>query len=263
MEHIVLNTNLKFVIARLDSEQRGKLLTALLEVNDCGLDSDVGNIYKYIMLLQEEILNKKQRMRELGAKGGASRKKKTEKSLVVDANINSGIASLKQSLSKRKVTKENIYNKNIKSLFIKNKDKSDLDISSVGGDDFVAPSLDDVMAFINQEGLLVSAEDFVDFYESRGWCMGHVPIRNWQAVVRLWNRRIKNKSSLGEKTNVADDDETYWQELSSKIALETSSEIIDNQDIALDDMASSHDDADAQLSPFSRFIKRVENCDND
>ena len=266
MEHIVLNTNLKFVITRLDSEQLGKLLTALLEVNDSGLDSEVGNIYKYIMLLQEEILNKKQRMREIGAKGGASKKKKAEIIAQNDDTLNNGIASLKQCLSKRKVTKENnIYNKNIKSLFIKNKDKILITDEHKEYCKFIPPLVDEVNDFIQKEGLLISADDFVDFYESRGWCMGHVPIHNWQAVAKLWHRRVKNKPSCAQKNSVLDDDEHYWQELSSRIASQSSSEIENVNQIKVENKTSSSDleNEDANLSPFSRFIKRVENCSND
>lgn len=261
MEHIVLNTNLKFVIARLDSKQRGNLLTALLEANDCGLDSEVSGIYKYIMALQEEILNKKQRMRELGAKGAASKKRKKEISVVEDESFGTDIAPLKQCLSKRKVTKENIYNKNIKSLFFKNKSKQVEDESAVINNDFSPPSVEEVRSFIKQEELLVSAEDFVDFYESRGWCMGHIPIHNWQAVVKLWHRRVKNKPTLGQKNLVLEDDEHYWQELSSRIASDVASETkVDNKNKANDDkVVSEIDESCNNLSPFSRFIKRVEN----
>ena len=100
MEQIVLNLNLKYVIAGLTAEQKGLLLEALFEGaekiaragGESGLEAggesaadmplpavlqnqpEAGNAYRFILLQQYEYEAKRRRMRQLGAKGAARRK---------------------------------------------------------------------------------------------------------------------------------------------------------------------------------------------
>ena len=87
MKQIILKLNLKYILAALSLQQKGLLLDALLNTDEddepapeiiakrVQNDDVVANLYKYIFLLQKDINAKQQRMRELGAKGGAARKK--------------------------------------------------------------------------------------------------------------------------------------------------------------------------------------------
>ena len=100
MEQIVLNLNLKYVIAGLTAEQKGLLLEALFEGaekiaradGESGLAAggesaadmplpavlqnqpEAGNAYRFILLQQYEYEAKRRRMRQLGARGAARRK---------------------------------------------------------------------------------------------------------------------------------------------------------------------------------------------
>ena len=110
MEQIVLNLNLKYVIAGLTAEQKGLLLEALFEGaekiaragGESGLETggesaaraggesaadmplpavlqnqpEAGNAYRFILLQQYEYEAKRRRMRQLGARGAARRKGK-------------------------------------------------------------------------------------------------------------------------------------------------------------------------------------------
>lgn len=88
MYQIILKLNLKYILSALSLQQKGLLLDALLNTDEddepapeviakrVQNDDVVANLYKYIFLLQKDINAKQQRMRELGAKGGASRKKR-------------------------------------------------------------------------------------------------------------------------------------------------------------------------------------------
>ena len=87
MYQIILKLNLKYILSALSLQQKGLLLDALLNTDEddepapeviakrVQNDDVVANLYKYIFLLQKDINAKQQRMRELGAKGGSSRKK--------------------------------------------------------------------------------------------------------------------------------------------------------------------------------------------
>ena len=59
---------------------------------------------------------------------------------------------------------------------------------------FVKPSLQEVTAYCQERGNKVDPEAFVDFYESKGWLVGKVKMKNWQASVRTWEKSTKEKN---------------------------------------------------------------------
>lgn len=59
---------------------------------------------------------------------------------------------------------------------------------------FVAPAPDQVAAFASQEGLTLDAQDFCDYYASKGWVVGKgQPMKDWKAAARRWARSEYNK----------------------------------------------------------------------
>ena len=42
-----------------------------------------------------------------------------------------------------------------------------------------------------EKGYNVDAEQFFNFYESKGWVVGKSPMKNWRAAVSTWNKREK------------------------------------------------------------------------
>lgn len=54
---------------------------------------------------------------------------------------------------------------------------------------FTRPSVEEVRAYCEERGNGVSAEAFVDFYESKGWKVGNSPMKDWRAAVRTWEKR--------------------------------------------------------------------------
>lgn len=54
---------------------------------------------------------------------------------------------------------------------------------------FLPPSVDEVKAYCRERGNRVDAEQFVDFYSSKGWRVGSQPMRDWKASVRTWEKR--------------------------------------------------------------------------
>lgn len=57
---------------------------------------------------------------------------------------------------------------------------------------FTPPSVQDVRAYCLECGVDVDAEQFVDFYASKGWRVGKGPMEDWRAAVRTWARRDKS-----------------------------------------------------------------------
>jgi hypothetical protein len=56
---------------------------------------------------------------------------------------------------------------------------------------FTPPSLEDVTAYINEKGIVLDPEAFIDFYTSKGWKVGSSTMKDWQAAARNWARRDK------------------------------------------------------------------------
>ena len=61
---------------------------------------------------------------------------------------------------------------------------------------FVPPEESAVHDYCQRNGFSLDAGYFVDYYASRGWMLGKgQPMRDWQAVVRLWVRRDRERAA--------------------------------------------------------------------
>lgn len=55
---------------------------------------------------------------------------------------------------------------------------------------FTPPTADQVREYCEERGNGINPEDFVNFYEARGWELGHgTKMKDWKAAVRTWERR--------------------------------------------------------------------------
>jgi len=59
---------------------------------------------------------------------------------------------------------------------------------------FVPPSVSQVKAYCEESGKQVDAEQFCDFYASKGWKVGSNPMKDWKAAVRNWARSERGAS---------------------------------------------------------------------
>lgn len=68
---------------------------------------------------------------------------------------------------------------------------------------FIPPTVEEVRNYCESRNNGIDAEEFVDFYTSKGWIVGkNSKMANWQAAVRTWERnsggKKKKKSELDE-----------------------------------------------------------------
>lgn len=63
---------------------------------------------------------------------------------------------------------------------------------------FSPPSVADVSAYIAENGYMVDAERFVNYYTSNGWKVGKNPMKDWKAAVRTWDRKEEKPSGQAE-----------------------------------------------------------------
>lgn len=64
------------------------------------------------------------------------------------------------------------------------------------------PSIQEIELEIQNKDYVVVAEDFFNFYESKGWLVGKSPMKNWKAALSGWNSR-SNKNKKEETGYVA------------------------------------------------------------
>ena len=62
---------------------------------------------------------------------------------------------------------------------------------------FVKPTVEQVRAYCQENHYDIDPETFVSFYESKGWVVGKSPMKNWQAAVRQWVSRDRQKQGGG------------------------------------------------------------------
>jgi len=56
---------------------------------------------------------------------------------------------------------------------------------------FTPPSVEEVKEYILEKGYSIDPNNFVDFYESKGWMVGRNKMKAWKAAVRNWATRNK------------------------------------------------------------------------
>ena len=67
---------------------------------------------------------------------------------------------------------------------------------------FKKPALEEVEAYCIERNNNVDAQSFCDFYESKGWKVGAVKMKDWKASVRTWEKRQKNEEKQQKATSV-------------------------------------------------------------
>lgn len=66
---------------------------------------------------------------------------------------------------------------------------------------FISPTLEEVTEYCNEKGYAISPQQFIDFYESKGWMVGKNKMKDWKAAVRTWGNRQQSGSSCTSATN--------------------------------------------------------------
>lgn len=64
---------------------------------------------------------------------------------------------------------------------------------------FKKPNLDEVKEYCKERKNNINAEQFIDYYESKGWMIGKNKMKDWKAAIRTWER---NKTFTKEEKDV-------------------------------------------------------------
>lgn len=103
------------------------------------------------------------------------RKRYVESTIQFKADLNE---SSMQDGTKVPYTNNNEYINNNNSLYKKSSR-------------FQKPTIEEIRQYCLEKGYNVDAEQFFNFYESKGWVVGKSSMKNWRAAVSTWNKREK------------------------------------------------------------------------
>ena len=73
---------------------------------------------------------------------------------------------------------------------------------------FIPPTPQEVKAYCLEKGYSIDAEQFVAFYESKGWLVGKNKMKNWKAAVITWVKR-QDQDAQPKKSKF----ETAWRDI--------------------------------------------------
>lgn len=59
---------------------------------------------------------------------------------------------------------------------------------------FIPPTREDVIDYCIAANITIDADAFIDYYTSNGWKVGSHKLKDWQATVRNWSRRDKERA---------------------------------------------------------------------
>ena len=60
---------------------------------------------------------------------------------------------------------------------------------------FKKPTLDEVQQYCSERKNNISAEKFIDYYESNGWKVGRNSMKDWKATIRNWEKNQQEKQN--------------------------------------------------------------------
>ena len=69
---------------------------------------------------------------------------------------------------------------------------------------FTKPTVEEVAFYCQERMNGIDAQEFIDFYESKGWMIGKSPMKDWKACVRTWERSRKNKEPPDRYADIDD-----------------------------------------------------------
>lgn len=80
---------------------------------------------------------------------------------------------------------------------------------------FTPPTVNEVKSYCEERKNGISAEQFVDFYTSKGWMVGSAKMKDWRSAVRTWERRDRER--VGAQNSAFLERQESLEELRAKI----------------------------------------------
>lgn len=78
---------------------------------------------------------------------------------------------------------------------------------------FVPPTPEEVQAYCDERDNHINANEFVDFYSSKGWMIGKNKMKDWKAAVRTWESKRKQVHQSDIEMGGIEDKEMSFDEI--------------------------------------------------
>ena len=184
----VLYTEYAKQISLLTMEQRGQLLTAIIQyVTDDTvpeLDAVTEMAFSIIQIRldrdEEAYQASLERKRRAGAMGGRARAE-----------------NMKRDVADNSTDKQRLGNLHVPV-------PDPVPVPEKHKKTFSPPTADEVTQYCQENGYWnVNADQFVDFYACKGWMVGKSKMKDWRAAVRNWNRsQRQGMTANGKKSGI-------------------------------------------------------------
>ena len=92
---------------------------------------------------------------------------------------------------------------------VDNSHKKDTTIPKEKVNKFIPPTVEQVRVYCEERKNGIDAENFVNFYESKGWMIGKNKMKNWKAAVRTWENKRKEAEKEKEPKKYAQLDDIF------------------------------------------------------
>ena len=125
--------------------------------------------------------------------------------------VNRGSAKIAQVVQKlHQGSAEIAPNNIIDNISISN----DIDDSNKRKAKFVKPTIEEIRCFCEERNNGIDADEFFNFYESKGWVIGKSPMKDWKACIRTWERnKFKSQRPTRRKVSVLENNMAVAEEL--------------------------------------------------
>lgn len=209
-ETFVLRTENRQVIERMSNEDAGALLKALMahaDGEEVDLDSLSGKAdVVYLQMaaqmdrMEAAYQEKIEKRRLAGLMSGEARANKNEQTRTnANKSEQTGTKTNKreQTVNKNEQTRTNGEQKETipvpVPVPVPVSPKGDKRESARARARITPPTKEEVRAYAKENGLILDADRFVDYYTANGWIFGGKTMEDWTAAARYWSSRDKPK----------------------------------------------------------------------
>lgn len=81
---------------------------------------------------------------------------------------------------------------------------------------FIPPTVEEVRAYCNERHNGIDPEEFVSFYESKGWMIGKNKMKDWKAAIRTWEKNHRQREQPSAAINDAEAYNFDWDKIREK-----------------------------------------------
>lgn len=191
MQYLQIFADKEVLLTPFDDAERGRLFAAMLKYALHCEETELPGNERFIWPVFKQMIDQSRKALDNKSKAGSARQQAaTEASSAQHASAESSIrqqppADHQHPAAQGHINQESRINKQ-ESI---NKNQDNEGDKRARATRFTPPTASEVADYAREVGLQINAEQFVDFYASKGWRVGNSPMKDWRATVRNWVRR--------------------------------------------------------------------------